>query len=250
MRRILRLSLVLSILAAPIMASSAQAAVTPGASCSPVGMTIPYAGKKFTCIKSGKKGVWNKGSVITKITSPNAGTSKTSTESPSPSTPATPKFGSFALPVPTGGSLQVGKVAYQIAKVDFNVNSAVCAGNGFNDGCTYDDNFQSIPDPKSTFTWTAVSVTAVNKSGEIVSPQTYGINFYLVLPNGQLLQNNIFTSGFPNQLSDINIIPGGTGTGTVLFEVPKNVNSLKTVIVLRDSTGFISSSDYYFEISW
>jgi hypothetical protein len=44
--------------------NSAEAAPKPGASCSKLGQTVTSAGKKYTCIKSGKKLVWNKGVVI------------------------------------------------------------------------------------------------------------------------------------------------------------------------------------------
>lgn len=44
-------------------------AATPksGSSCSKVGVTQTFAGKKFTCIKSGKKLIWNKGVPITPV---------------------------------------------------------------------------------------------------------------------------------------------------------------------------------------
>lgn len=43
---------------------SAYAAVKAGAKCTKVGLTSIYAGKKFTCVKSGTKLVWNKGVAI------------------------------------------------------------------------------------------------------------------------------------------------------------------------------------------
>ena len=43
-----------------------QAAVTPGTKCSKLGMISTYNGKKYTCIKSGTKLVWNKGVAIPK----------------------------------------------------------------------------------------------------------------------------------------------------------------------------------------
>ena len=44
-------------LAAPVQAATPKA----GAKCSKAGTTATAAGKKFTCVKSGKKLVWNKG---------------------------------------------------------------------------------------------------------------------------------------------------------------------------------------------
>jgi hypothetical protein len=51
--------------------STATAAVKPGTTCKKVGQISNSAGIKYTCIKSGKKLVWNKG-VRTKSASPNA----------------------------------------------------------------------------------------------------------------------------------------------------------------------------------
>lgn len=39
-----------------------------GAKCTKAGATSTYAGKKFTCIKSGKNLVWNKGVTVKKAT--------------------------------------------------------------------------------------------------------------------------------------------------------------------------------------
>ena len=63
--------------------STATAAVKPGTTCKKVGQISNSAGIKYTCIKSGKRLVWNKG-VRTKSASPNAQASS------SPSAGATP----------------------------------------------------------------------------------------------------------------------------------------------------------------
>jgi hypothetical protein len=64
MRRILALF----VTALLLLQSSAMAApkVAPGAACSKVGATKVVGGKKFTCIKSGKKNVWDKGAAAKK----------------------------------------------------------------------------------------------------------------------------------------------------------------------------------------
>ena len=49
-----------------ITAQISVAAVTPGAKCSKAGATSTYNGKKYTCVKSGKKLVWNKGVAVAK----------------------------------------------------------------------------------------------------------------------------------------------------------------------------------------
>jgi hypothetical protein len=64
--------------------SPAQAVVKAGAKCTKAGATASVGGKKYTCIKSGKKFVWNKGTTIKKVVSfdqgvcpPASGTDKT-----------------------------------------------------------------------------------------------------------------------------------------------------------------------------
>ena len=59
-------------------------AATPkaGQKCTKLNTTQTYAGKKFTCIKSGSKLIWNKGAVIPKAASPKPSQSA----SPSPTT--------------------------------------------------------------------------------------------------------------------------------------------------------------------
>jgi hypothetical protein len=63
--------------------STATAAVKPGATCKKLGQISTSAGIKYTCIKSGKKLLWNKG-IGAKSTSPTAPASS------SPSAGATP----------------------------------------------------------------------------------------------------------------------------------------------------------------
>lgn len=71
---------------------NATAAVKAGASCKKAGLTSTYLGKKYTCIKSGSKLVWNKGVVI-----PTPQPSVTPTPTPTPTPSATPTV----TPTPT-----------------------------------------------------------------------------------------------------------------------------------------------------
>ena len=62
--------------------SSFAATPKAGQKCSKLGSTQNHAGKKFTCVKSGSKLIWNKGVVIQKAASPK----RASPASPAPST--------------------------------------------------------------------------------------------------------------------------------------------------------------------
>ena len=95
-----------------LMAStSTSLAVTPpksGATCIKVGSVLTYGGKKYTCIKSGKKIVWDAGVP----TSPQPAPSKTtiptpvptSSIKPIPTSSPSPSSDSSSSPVPTQSS--------------------------------------------------------------------------------------------------------------------------------------------------
>jgi len=81
-----------------ITAQISVAAVTPGAKCSKAGATSTYNGKKYTCVKSGKKLVWNKGVAIAKPV-PVASPTPTPVATPTPTT--TPTVSATPTPTPT-----------------------------------------------------------------------------------------------------------------------------------------------------
>ena len=53
--------------------SSSSAAIKAGSKCAKAGATSTVSGKKYTCIKSGKKLIWNKGVKIKQASSVVAG---------------------------------------------------------------------------------------------------------------------------------------------------------------------------------
>ena len=130
------LVLLASVLAQP----HAFASITkPGATCSKVGATSIVANVKFTCIKSGKKFVWNEDvKVVVKTTpTPTPAASPTTTAVVKPSTP-TPKPTSVSIPIPISlpvsqGEItfanilenveKVSQVAYENAQKTFSLNS-------------------------------------------------------------------------------------------------------------------------------
>ncbi len=69
MRKLIVLLLAISL----VGIAPAQASVKPGAKCKKAGVTATASGKKFTCIKSGGKLVWNKGVTIKKAATIKAG---------------------------------------------------------------------------------------------------------------------------------------------------------------------------------
>ncbi|NDA40821.1 MAG: hypothetical protein EBX88_05240 [Actinobacteria bacterium] len=63
--------------------------VKPGTPCSKIGATKTYNGKKFTCIKKGKKKYWSKGVPVNQST-PTITPAPTPIQSPSPASTPTP----------------------------------------------------------------------------------------------------------------------------------------------------------------
>jgi hypothetical protein len=59
------------ILALSLISAPSNAAVKAGAKCTKAGATATAAGKKFTCIKSGTRLVWNKGVAVKAAAKPN-----------------------------------------------------------------------------------------------------------------------------------------------------------------------------------
>lgn len=76
-----------------ITAQLSVAAVIPGTKCSKAGVTSLYNGKKYTCVKSGKKLVWNKGVALPKpmpAATPTPSPTAIQTVTPAPITTPTP----------------------------------------------------------------------------------------------------------------------------------------------------------------
>jgi len=112
---LLSLTLVFTLIA-PL---SAQAAVKAGASCKKAGQTSTVAGKKFTCIKSGKKLIWNKGALVTKAV-PTPTPTPTPTAIPAP----TPRI-ELTLPQPR---LVSSSFANSLLSVQFTVSPNAVGG--------------------------------------------------------------------------------------------------------------------------
>jgi hypothetical protein len=69
MRKLIVLLLAISLLGT----APAQAAVKAGIKCTKAGVTVTSAGKKFTCLKSGGKLVWNQGVKVREVAAIKAG---------------------------------------------------------------------------------------------------------------------------------------------------------------------------------
>jgi NADH:ubiquinone oxidoreductase subunit F (NADH-binding) len=169
----------------------------------------------------------------------------TSKPAKSTPTPAAPKVGTFSKPVPVGTFATIGSFKYRLDSSVNDVTASVCASNGFNEGCTYDSNFDKIIDPKATGRWLSISVTTVNTGQDIARPAGYATSFELVLPTGKLLSN--YSTGIDGDLDAVSLIPGGQSTGVITFYLEKNI-ALPDLIVLRDRASFTNSATVYYTV--
>ena len=85
------LLIVLALTLIPVTAVSAQK-ITPGSSCKVLNQKVAYQNKTYTCIKSGKKLIWNKGVAVRK---------PTPTPTPTPVVTPTPTPTPVVTPTPT-----------------------------------------------------------------------------------------------------------------------------------------------------
>jgi hypothetical protein len=208
-----------------VFSPSSNAAIKAGSSCTKVNQTSGSGATKMTCKTVKQKLVWVK-------------------------TPSSNPLGTISNPVPMASSLAVGDFTYRIDSIEFGLDEEICASNSFNGGCTFDDNFDAIVDPNSKFNWAAVKVTAANKSAVIAKPAALFMKtFSLVLPSGQLLGSEIFAVG-DEDFSQLQIIPGGSGSGRIFFQIPKTIKTLKSLLVIRDSSSFLKTKDFYFTLEW
>ena len=102
----------LSLALVPVAAVSAQK-VTPGSACKTVNQKVTYLNKTYTCVKSGKKLVWNKGVVVinptplptpTAIGDPVGAVGATPTPTPTATSTPTPTPTTKPIELPSVGS--------------------------------------------------------------------------------------------------------------------------------------------------
>lgn len=97
-----RVALIAAILSLTMILSPLQAAAPKaGSKCIKIGATTIFAGKKYTCIKSGKKLVWNKGITIKAAPIPTPTESSRPTTTPETSNMPKPEVITSPSPTPT-----------------------------------------------------------------------------------------------------------------------------------------------------
>lgn len=196
-------------LATPAFAATAKA----GAACPTLNKTTVVNGVTLKCTsKSGKK-VWV----------------------------AQPKvFGTLANPVPAGQPFKAGTWEITVSDITDDVSDSVCEANMFNSGCTTDDDFNSVVDPKSDKRWVRIGVTVVNRGKTTDSPVFGDVG---ILSNGRIYWNGIFQPSTDEIIQSSDLIPGGSIEGALFVNLAKTA-SLGSIAI---KTNLFSSSIYYFK---
>ena len=83
-------AVVAALIVGVLVIPSSSGAIKAGTPCKKAGLQTVDSGRKYTCIKQGKKFVWNKGVVVKAAPAANPSPSATASPSPSPSPSATP----------------------------------------------------------------------------------------------------------------------------------------------------------------
>jgi hypothetical protein len=208
-----------------ILSSTLHAsAATPkkGAVCSKLGQTSGKGSKKLTC------------SPVTSLRWI--------------ATPIKPPIGSIFSPAPMGKVVKVGNVEFAIKGVDFEIGSEICAENPFNEGCALGPKLQGTVDLNSDVRWIGIDIEIENGFEKALTPSSTNYIFYLVDETNNLIENNI-AAVIPNNLLEISVKEGEKGIGKIAFAVPKKIDKLNPLLLIRDQSKS-TPKDYYFLLDW
>jgi hypothetical protein len=162
--------------------------------------------------------------------------------------PVKPVVGSIFAPAQMGKFVKLGTTSFRIKDIDFGIGSQICAVNAFNDGCSLGPKLEGLVDVNSEIRWIGLEIEIENVSNKAFLPSTADFVFYLVQSNNELIENNI--SGIvPNNLFDLTIESETKASGIIVFAVPKSVDTLNPLFLMRDQSKALVK-DYYFLLDW
>ena len=163
-------------------------------------------------------------------------------------TPVKPAIGSIFAPAKQGQSVKVGNFAIGTKEIDFSIGTEICAENAFNEGCGLGPKLEGIVDLNSEVRWIGINVEVTNSTFNAVTLSSSNFVFYLVQANNDLIENNI-VAVVPNNLFELRIPAGEKSSGKIVFSVPKTVDALNPLLLMRDQSKS-SVKDYYFLLDW
>ena len=203
-------------------APTANAIEKAGSKCTAFGKTVVKGKTKLTCIKV--------------------------TEYKWVPTPGKPALASIYNPVLPGSKYKVNNLQFQAGAVNFDFGDEVCRENAFNDGCVFNGSLAPSVDPDSPNRWIGVDLAITNLTKKSIGAVDLNYSFYMILPNGKYIENARGVI-YKNAPIDISLAPNIPTTMRVAFALPKVIDNLNPIIVVRDDSGS-TSKEYFFYLNW
>lgn len=193
-----------------------------GAKCTAFGKTVVKGKTKLTCIKV--------------------------TEYKWVAAPVKPAVGSIYNPVLPGNRLRINTLQFQAGPVNFDFGDEVCRENAFNDGCMFNGGLVPSVDPNSPNRWIGIDLVITNLTKKSIGAVDLNYSFYMVLPNGKYIESARGVI-YENAPIDIKLAPNTPTTMRVAIALPKEIENLNPVIVVRDDSG-ATTKEFFFYLNW
>ncbi len=216
------LILVAIMLLGSVLVHPAQAAETAGSKCTTLGKTVVKGKIKLTCIKV--------------------------TEYKWAPTPVKPALASIYNPVLPGNKFKVNTIQFQAGPVNFEFGDEVCRENVFNDGCVFNQGLTGSVDPDSPNRWIGVDLILTNLTGKALEGLDLNFTFYMILPDGTYIESDQGLT-YKNSPIEITLPANKSTTMRIAYALPKTVNNLNPILVVRDNSA-AKSKDYFFYLNW
>lgn len=204
------------------MVATSHAVEKAGSKCTTFGKTVVKGKSKLTCVKV--------------------------TEYKWVAAPVKPVLASIYNPVMPGNRFKLNTLQLQAGPVDFDFGDEVCRENAFNDGCIFNGALKSSIDPDSENRWIGVDLVITNLTKKTIGAVDLNYSFYMILPSGKYIESARGVI-YENAPIVITLDPGSPTTMRVAFALPKAVDNLNPIIVIRDDSAKISK-DYFFYLNW
>ena len=208
----------LSTLILPVSSAAEKA----GSKCTTFGKTVVKGKTKLTCVKV--------------------------TEYKWVAVPLKPAVSSIYNPVLPGNKFKINSLEFQASTVNFDFGSEVCRANAFNNGCIFDSALKPIVDSDSPNRWIGVDLIITNLTKKSIGAVDLNYSFYMILPTGKYIENAREVL-FENAPINISLAPSVPTTMRVAFALPKVVENLNPILVIRDDSGD-KSKEYFFYLNW
>ncbi len=215
------MSILISLLSTPLI-TNAQAVEKAGSKCTAFGKTVVKGKTKLTCVKV--------------------------TEYKWVAAPVKPAIASIYNPVLPGNKFKINTLQFQAGPVNFDFGDEVCRENAFNDGCIFNGALLSSVDPDSPNRWIGVDLLVTNLTKKSISAVDLNYSFYMILPNGKYIESARGVI-YENAPIDISLAPSIKTTMRVAFALPKAIENLNPIIVVRDDSA-TASKEYFFYLNW